>query len=197
MASPRVRRLAQDYELLKRVLSNSTVIQITGTAGLPPEIYRFTYNLKGLYVAPSGDILERNSHVLEVTLSLDYPRRPPQCKMLTPVFHPNFDDASVCIGDFWAASEGLDDLVVRIGRMISYQEYNTKSPLNGLAAKWAAEHKHLLPIDDRNIAVQTATVPEDTNTVTETSTSPAEGASAGSAETKPAHDPWTEKIFIQ
>jgi hypothetical protein len=25
----------------------------------------------------------------------------------------------VCIGDFWAASEGLDDWIVRIGRMIS------------------------------------------------------------------------------
>ena len=72
--------------------------------------------------------------------------------MLTPVFHPNFDDASVCIGDFWAASEGLDDLVIRIGRMIAYQEYNTRSPLNGLAAKWAAEHLNLLPIDNRVVA---------------------------------------------
>ena len=46
-----------------------------------------------------------------------------------------------------AASEGLDDLVVRIGRMIAYQEYNTKSPLNGLAAKWAAQHAELLPVN--------------------------------------------------
>ena len=72
--------------------------------------------------------------------------------MLTPVFHPNFDDATVCIGDFWAASEGLDNLIVRVGRMIAYQEYNTKSPLNGLAAKWAAEHLARLPIDDRIVA---------------------------------------------
>jgi hypothetical protein len=42
--------------------------------------------------------------------------------MLTPVFHPNFDDAQVCIGDFWAASEWFDDRVLRIGRMICYQE---------------------------------------------------------------------------
>src|SRR3981081_2030018 len=72
--------------------------------------------------------------------------------MLAPVFHPNFDDSMVCIGDFWAASEGLDDLIVRIGRMIAYQEYNTKSPLNGLAAQWAAQTSHLLPIDPRPIA---------------------------------------------
>ena len=72
--------------------------------------------------------------------------------MLTPIFHPNFDASSVCIGDFWAASEGLDDLLVRVGRMIAYQEHNTKSPLNGLAAKWAAQHAALLPIDSREIA---------------------------------------------
>jgi hypothetical protein len=59
---------------------------------------------------------------------------------------------SVCIGDFWAASEGLDDLIIRVGRMIAYQEHNTRSPLNGLAAKWAAQHAALLPIDSREIA---------------------------------------------
>jgi ubiquitin-protein ligase len=151
MASPRVRRLTLDYELLQRVFKDSPLIQITGTAGLPPEIYRFTYNVKGLYVSGSGDILERDGHVLEVNLTLDYPRRAPQCRMLTPIFHPNFDGTSVCIGDFWAASEGLDDLVVRVGRMIAYQEYNTKSPLNGLAAKWASEHVNVLPVDSREI----------------------------------------------
>ena len=147
MASPRTRRLKSDYELLTGRFASWPIIQITATAGLPPEVYRFSYALKGLYVNPDGEILERDSHVLEVNLSLDYPRRAPQCRMLTPVFHPNFDDATVCIGDFWAASEGLDDLIVRIGRMIAYQEYNTKSPLNGLAAKWAAEHVAQLPID--------------------------------------------------
>jgi ubiquitin-protein ligase len=152
MASPRTRRLKTDYELLTGRFASWPIIQITATAGLPPEVYRFTYALKGLYVSANGEILERDTHVLEVNLSLDYPRRAPQCRMLTPVFHPNFDDATVCIGDFWAASEGLDDLIVRIGRMIAYQEYNTKSPLNGLAAKWAAEHVAQLPIDERIVA---------------------------------------------
>src|SRR5262249_58848021 len=46
-------------------------------------------------------------------------------------------------GDFWAASEGLDDLIIRVGRMIAYQEFNTKSPLNGLADKWAAKNTNV------------------------------------------------------
>jgi ubiquitin-protein ligase len=152
MLSPRIRRLKLDHDSLLRRFAGWPLIRIVGSAGLPPELYRFQYLIRGLYVAPDGAILERNDHLLEVNLSLGYPRRAPQCRMLTPVFHPNFDDSSVCIGDFWAASEGLDDLIIRVGRMISYQEYNTKSPLNGLAAKWAAQNSQLLPVDSRPIA---------------------------------------------
>ena len=152
MASPRIRRLKLDHEALIRRFADWPLIQITGTAGMPPEVYRITYAIKGLFVDGTGNIQDRSSHLMEINLSLDYPRRAPQCRMHTPVFHPNFDDASVCIGDFWAASEGLDDLIIRIGRMIAYQEYNTRSPLNGLAARWAAEHPQLLPLDSRPIA---------------------------------------------
>src|SRR5438309_6158196 len=152
MLSPRIRRLKLDYDSLFKRFSGWPLIRIVGTAGMPPELYRFQYLVRGLYVASDGAILERNDHLLEVNLSLGYPRRAPQCRMLTPVFHPNFDDSSVCIGDFWAASESLDDLIIRIGRMISYQEYNTKSPLNGLAAKWAEQHARFFPVDPRPIA---------------------------------------------
>jgi ubiquitin-protein ligase len=152
MLSPRIRRLKLDHDQLMQKFTGWPLIQITGTAGMPPEVYRFAYNIKGLYVSSTGEIQERAQHFLEVNLSLGYPRRAPQCRMLTPVFHPNFDDSTVCIGDFWAASEGLDDLIVRIGRMIAYQEYNTKSPLNGLAAKWAEQHATFFPVDTRDIA---------------------------------------------
>src|SRR5579859_552821 len=106
MPSPRTRRLLLDHEMLTARLANWPVIQITGTAGMPPEIYRVAYHLKGLYVAVNGQILERLAHVMEINLSLGYPRRAPQCRMLTPVFHPNFDDAQVCIGDFWPPPKG-------------------------------------------------------------------------------------------
>src|SRR6202051_1085317 len=194
MPSPRIRRLLLDHQTLTTRLAGWPLVQISGTAGIPPEIYRFTYNIRGLYVAGSGEILERETHVMEVNLSLGYPRRAPQCRMLTPVFHPNFDDSMVCIGDFWAASEGLDHLIIRIGRMISYQEYNTKSPLNGLAAKWAAQNSHLLPIDPRPVAP-----PSDKKTgPTE---KPAEEAVSflQSGLVSPSHradDPWSEKIII-
>jgi ubiquitin-protein ligase len=205
MPSPRIRRLLLDHEALTRRLVNWSVVQIVGTAGLPPEIYRFHYNVKGLYVAGGGQIMERNSHVLEVNLPLAYPRRAPQCRMLTPVFHPNFDDSQVCIGDFWAASEGLDDLIIRIGRMICYQEYNIKSPLNGLAAKWVEQNTNLLPIDTQSIAPpsETPTEPSPASTENHSGTIPENSSPAPPANTAPTdlvvetpEDPWSQKISI-
>jgi ubiquitin-protein ligase len=193
MPAPRIRRLMLDEETLQALLQGWPLIQITGRAGIPPEIYRFTYNLRGLYVSGSGEIMERDAHVVEVNLTLGYPRRAPQCRMLTPIFHPNFDDSMVCIGDFWAASEGLDDLIIRIGRMISYQEYNTKSPLNGLAAKWAAQNSNLLPIDPRPVAppLKDSTISQPA--LHDEAAAPKEPAAEIPAATV---DPWAEKIIV-
>src|SRR5438309_6361173 len=212
MLSPRIRRLKLDHDQLMQKFAGWPLIQITGTAGMPPEVYRFVYNIKGLFVSPNGEIQERAQHHLEVNLSLGYPRRAPQCRMLTPVFHPNFDDSTVCIGDFWAASEGLDDLIIRIGRMISYQEYNTKSPLNGLAAKWAEQHARFFPVDPRDIAPpleKTATpaaaapVPlapaveaPSTGNGTSSAPPPSESSQNRDAYDSASADPWAERITI-
>jgi ubiquitin-protein ligase len=214
MLSPRIRRLKLDHDQLQKRFAGWPLIQITGTAGMPPEVYRFVYHVKGLFVGTNGEIQERATHHLEVNLSLGYPRRAPQCRMLTPVFHPNFDEATVCIGDFWAASEGLDDLIIRIGRMIAYQEYNTKSPLNGLAAKWSEQHAHLFPVDARDIAPplekpQTHTVaPPAIANCTEAQVSVDPNAAAPAPEQPPAPaasqantmespaDPWAQRISV-
>ena len=194
MPSPRIRRLLLDEQTLESRLHNWPLIQITGKAGIPPEVYRFTYNIRGLFVSPAGEILERDQHVLEVNLSLGYPRRAPQCRMLTPVFHPNFDESMVCTGDFWAASERLDDLIVRLGRMIAYQEYNTKSPLNGLAAKWAAQNAHLLPIDSRSISPPAIKQEESGVSPPVAEAIPPLGPDEGGS--SDLHDPWSGKIVI-
>jgi ubiquitin-protein ligase len=152
MSSPRIRRLTLDHQILQQRFAQWPLVVLSTNGVQPPEHYRVVYRVRGLYVAPGGDIVERDEHIVDINLSLGYPRRAPQCRILTPIFHPNFDENTVCIGDFWAASEGLDDLVIRIGRMIAFQEYNVKSPLNGLAARWAAENPQLLPVDPREIA---------------------------------------------
>ena len=80
MLSPRIRRLKLDHEQLQQRFGAWPLIRIAGAAGMPPELYRFQYFIRGLYVAGDGSILERNEHLLEVNLTLGYPRRAPQCR---------------------------------------------------------------------------------------------------------------------
>src|SRR5262249_25067336 len=81
------------------------------------------------------------------SLPVSYPRTPPQCRMLSPIFHPNIAPHAICIGDHWSPGEPLWSIIARIGEMIAYQSYNTKSPLNGEAARWVDQHLDELPLD--------------------------------------------------
>ena len=97
-----------------------------------------------------------------------------------------------------AGQIGLDDLIGRIGRMIAYQEYNTKSPLNGLAAKWAAQNPQLLPVDPRPIAPpikSEETAPAAVEPPPAQAPHPAELAESAD-DMAAADDPWSEKIVI-
>ena len=47
------------------------------------------------------DLVEIKSHLVEIALPRNYPRVPPQCRMLTPVFHPNIAPHAICVGDHW------------------------------------------------------------------------------------------------
>ena len=85
---------------------------------------------------------------------MNYPRTPPQCRMLSPVFHPNIAPHAICVGDHWSAGESLESIVTRIGEMLAYQSYNVKSPLNGEAARWVEENKHRVPLDPVSLLVE-------------------------------------------
>lgn len=149
--SPRLRRLHADAEQIQRLLNLSRMIQVRATYGNPPERYEIEYSVRGLARGPAGVPIARDSHLVEIQLTREYPRQSPHCKMLTPVFHPNIEPAVICVGDHWTAAERLVDLIVRIGEMIAYQAYNIKSPLDGEAAMWADLHRTQLPIDARNL----------------------------------------------
>jgi ubiquitin-protein ligase len=81
--------------------------------------------------------------------------------MLTPIFHPNIDAQTICVGDHWTAGERLVDLAIRIGEMIAYQAYNIKSPLNGEAAMWADLNNDKIPTDARAVLGQPKKHPGD------------------------------------
>lgn len=147
----RIRRLVADAEHMSRVFAHFPLIRIVSVEGNPPDKYRIQYNVRGLARGYDGQIIYRDQHLVEIQLTSDYPRQSPRCRILTPIFHPNFDPTIICVGDHWTAAEKLADLVVRIGEMIAYQAYNVKSPLDGEAAMWAELNRHALPIDKRSL----------------------------------------------
>jgi ubiquitin-protein ligase len=151
----RLKRLANDFQDLTAFLEGHPHISLLGTEGDPPEKYQVEYRLQGAE-QKGGQVVPKDRHTAEIVLTLDYPSQEPICRMLTPAFHPNIDPHLICITDKWAAGESLVDVVVRIGRMLSYQIYNIKSPRNGEAAKWAAEHLADFPLDGADLAREAA-----------------------------------------
>jgi ubiquitin-protein ligase len=155
MSTVRLRRLQADYEKLRAFLAQQPRIRLIQAQGTPPERYQFEFQIKGL--RELDDQLQTvANHMVEIALPLSYPRLPPQCRMLTPVFHPNIAPHAICIGDHWSAGEPLWSTVARIGEMIAYQSYNTKSPLNGEAARWVEANQHQLPLDRTNFMMDDA-----------------------------------------
>lgn len=145
--SIRLKRLQADYNRIAETFPSEGKIIISNTAGDPPEKYQIEYLVNSLVMKPDGKVQVKNSHMVEIYLTRSYPRQAPQCRMLTPVFHPNIAPHAICIGDHWAAGESLAQLLIRIGEMLAFQSYNLKSPLNGEAARWAEQNKARLPID--------------------------------------------------
>lgn len=148
--NPRLRRLNADYQTVAALFQNHSHIRLVGAEGNPPEKYTFEFHLTGLVPSENGFAVG-GVHRAEIFLPLDYPRRPPFCRMITPVFHPNIDPQKICIGDHWSAGQSLAQLVVRIAEMICFQSYNTKSPLNGQAAAWAEQHLDQLPLQKGDV----------------------------------------------
>src|SRR5882724_3399031 len=85
--TPRLRRLVADHEHVTRAFAEHPRIKILQTEGNPPEKYTVEIRVAGLVPAAGDGFHPGNVHQAEIWLSLDYPRRPPFCRMITPVFH--------------------------------------------------------------------------------------------------------------
>jgi ubiquitin-protein ligase len=147
----RTRRLMADSEQMYRRFASSQMIRLVSATGDPPEFYRVQYNVRSIERLEKKNPVFREEHIAEIQLVREYPRLSPKCRLITPIFHPNIDEVTICVGDHWAAGERLTDLVIRIGEMLAYQAYNIKSPLNGEAAMWADLNAEQLPTDARSL----------------------------------------------
>jgi len=158
MSTVRLRRLTADYAKLREYVKLHPRVNLIQVEGDPPEKYQLQYRIRSLRMV-DGELQPMKDHTVEIVLPRNYPRTPPQCRMLSPVFHPNIAPHAICVGDHWSAGESLQSIVTRIGEMLAYQSYNVKSPLNGEAARWVEENKDDLPLDRVSMLVEEAKPP--------------------------------------
>jgi ubiquitin-protein ligase len=154
--SPRIRRLRSDYESLKRLKSESSIVDFK-CFGNPPERYVISFYGKGLMrPAPGSPIHVQQIHEVEILLGVEYPRMMPELRWRTPVFHPNIAETGmVCLGGYgtnWVPSLNLDELCEMLWDMIRYANYDVKSPYNREAALWAQTQTVFhFPLDPRTL----------------------------------------------
>jgi ubiquitin-protein ligase len=165
--SPRVRRLIADYELMRELASQSSLIKfetVDARGSLAPERYIVTFKCKGIAAIDKlGRPKYSNLHQVEIYLHNQYPQRWPGLKWLTPIWHPNIHhlNKTVCIdAAWWTASRSLDRLVIMLGEMIQYKNFHddpTKPPFpwDPDAARWSrayrASHPDAFPVDEREL----------------------------------------------
>ena len=152
--TPRTRRLKADYESLKAIKENSTIVDFQ-SFGDPPERYLVTYKGKGLIRKSETDPVEQaDVHRVEIRLGIDYPRSRPDLQWLTSIYHPNISAVgAVCLGGYstnWVPSLGLSELIEMLWEMVRYSNYDPKSAYNYAAGRWSESQTQFdFPLDPR------------------------------------------------
>lgn len=154
-------QLKQIFAEITSSFAHHPQIEVTPVSGDPPEQYRLTYNVQGL-CQHDGSITPCSSHTVLISFPFGFPHFPPNCRPESPIFHPDFDQSAICLGEFWDNTHSLPELILHIGRMISGEIFSTVSTFNEEAAVWYKEHPDRLPFDtiraadDTNIAEEVA-----------------------------------------
>lgn len=145
-------RLRNDYKKIRELVDRSEFIHIVSTEGEPPERYIIRFTCRGVdRLKPDGNPVYAETHEVNVYLHAEYPLKQPQLKWMTPIFHPNIHvTGAVCIGAWWPAKT-LDELLLTLGEMIQYKNYDPKDPMNSKAAAWALRNKGIFPVDKRDL----------------------------------------------
>ena len=125
---------------ITQTFSDDTRISVVPVDGTPPDKYEVTYHIEGLQKSDEGAVEKANTHSIVISIPFGYPHFPPSCKPKSPIFHPDFDPAAICIGDFWEKNRSIVELITHIGEMITGAHYSTTNAFNEEAAQWYAEH---------------------------------------------------------
>jgi len=151
--SPRLKKDFSDLisELKKDIPKNEVVCEadfesdITDITPVSPNYNKLISEFTVLLRGPSGTPYQGGLFRLKITLNDSYPFRPPTIEFLTPIYHPNIKDRSICLdilNQSWSPMLNLHKIILSLSILLSNQ--NEKDPLNSEAGnilKYDIEYK--------------------------------------------------------
>lgn len=139
-------QLGEIHRALRQSFDDHPTISINATKGNPPEQYEIVYRISGYSKTGRSDPKCVDEHRIELTIPFGFPHFPPSCKPKSDIFHPDFDPAAVCLGDFWQPGIEVTDLIIHLGQLINGEQFSIDNAFNEEAAKWYKEHRNLFPL---------------------------------------------------
>jgi ubiquitin-protein ligase len=152
-------QLDEIFRQVSEYFVSHPVISVSSTKGDPPDHYEITYTITGMCKNGEGQIVESIDHTVELVIPFGFPHFPPSCKPKSTIFHPDFDPAAICLGDFWEQDRLLSDLIIHIGKMINGEIYSTTNAFNEDAAEWYQKNSGKFPFRNINWSIENNSKP--------------------------------------
>lgn len=141
------------YAEIQAEFHNSAEILVSAISGDPPNQYEVVYNIPCTTQDEQGNITITLPHTVIISIPFGFPHFPPSCKPKSPIFHPDFDTAAICLSGFWNHDRNIPQLIRHIASMLRGDIYSKNNAFNEQAARWFNDHSDQLPFADTEIPV--------------------------------------------
>ncbi len=141
-------RLDAEWRRIQRAFAYHPYVRIDPTDGDPPCCFRIDYRIRTVILDEAGQLEYADSCAVELMLPAGFPHEMPIARPLAAVFHPNFAADLVNIDRYWTSTmSSLLDVVIGVGLMLAYQDFDSADVWNEAAMAWASANPRVLPVD--------------------------------------------------
>ena len=155
-------RLVAELEAMRALKKATSILEFEIT-GEPPDRYSITLRGKGISrdTSSHADVEFVELHKIDLRLPYSFPRRPPDIRWITPIFHPNISFSGFInlkdVGLPWDQDLGLDIVCERLWDVARLEYMDLTKATNYAAKNWFEDESTLqLPVDHRPLRDQSA-----------------------------------------
>ncbi len=153
MSTIRAKRIAADFQILKKLYKEGILVQLKAFPGKKKSMEHLAITLKG----PKGTPYENGLFKFEIKYPSTYPYDPPFMRIYTPIWHPNFwpkpeeypGKRNICLAlldrdhkgrkDGWSPTKRIDTIIYAILAMMDVDSHKYVNPTDVFNKKAAIE----------------------------------------------------------